>query len=88
MTNKSKDGQKLPSTLRLQHEGPVGGYTPGEVILADANTPYGSDIPISVFELAKQIADKNSVKVITKDNINFNKIDRYVPDTTKLKTIL
>tara|TARA_B100000902_G_C27074949_1_gene795919 strand:- start:216 stop:863 length:648 start_codon:yes stop_codon:yes gene_type:complete len=48
MTNKSKDGQKLPSTLRLQHEGPVGGYTPGEVILADANTPYGADIPISM----------------------------------------
>ena len=48
----------------------------------------GSDIPISIFDLAKQIAEKYSVKVITRDNINFNKIDRYVPDISKLKSIL
>ena len=48
MSNKDKDEQKLPSTLRVQHKGSVGGYTPGEVILADANTPYGADIPISM----------------------------------------
>ena len=48
----------------------------------------GSDNPISIFELAKQIAEKYSVKVITKENINSRKIDRYVPDISKLKSIL
>ena len=48
----------------------------------------GSDIPISIFDLAKQIAEKHSVKVITKEKINFSKIDRYVPDISKLKSIL
>ena len=48
----------------------------------------GSDIPISIFELAEKIAKKYSVKVITRDNINFNNIDRYVPDISKLKSIL
>ena len=47
----------------------------------------GSDNPISIFELAKQIAEKYSVKVITKENINSRKIDRYVPDISKLKSI-
>ena len=48
----------------------------------------GSDIPISIFNLAKQIAEKHSVNVITKEKINFSKIDRYVPDISKLKSIL
>ena len=48
----------------------------------------GSDTPISIFDLAKQIAEMYSVKVITKEKINFSKIDRYVPDISKLKSIL
>lgn len=48
----------------------------------------GSDIPTSIFDLAKQIAEKYSVKVISKNNIDFSKIDRYVPDISKLKSIL
>ena len=47
----------------------------------------GSDKPISIFLLAKKIALEFNVNVITKKNINYNLIDRYVPNTDKLKTI-
>lgn len=48
----------------------------------------GSDNPISIFELAKQIAEKYSVKVIQKDNIIKDIVDRYVPNIDKLKELL
>ena len=48
----------------------------------------GSDIPISIFLLAQKIAKEYNVEVITKDSINLNVVDRYVPDTSKLKSIL
>lgn len=48
----------------------------------------GSDKPISIFLLAKKIALEFNVNVITKKNINYNLIDRYVPNTDKLKTII
>lgn len=48
----------------------------------------GSDIPISIFELAKQIAEKYSVKVIQKSNIKKDIVDRYVPNIDKLKELL
>ena len=47
MSNKT-DTQKIPATIRVKHDGPVAGNFPGEVLLADANTPYGFDIPISM----------------------------------------
>jgi len=47
----------------------------------------GSDVPISIFSLAKNIADKYNVNVITKKNIDFAIIDRYVPDTSRYKNI-
>jgi hypothetical protein len=47
MSNKT-DTQKIPATIRVKHDGPVNGNYPGEVLLADANTPYGLDIPISM----------------------------------------
>lgn len=46
----------------------------------------GSDKPISIFLLAKKMALEFNVNVITKKNINYNSIDRYVPNTDKLKT--
>ena len=48
----------------------------------------GSDNPISIFELAKQIAEKYSVKVIQKRNIKIDIVDRYVPNIDKLKELL
>ncbi len=48
----------------------------------------GSDIPISIFSLAKQIATKFDVKVITNKAVDFNLVDRYVPNTDRLKTIV
>ena len=48
----------------------------------------GSDLPISIFSLAQNIADEYNVKVVTKNNIDFNVVDRYVPDISKLKLIL
>ena len=48
----------------------------------------GSDQSISIFLLAKQIANEFNVKVITNKGINLNIIDRYVPNTDKLKSIL
>ena len=47
----------------------------------------GSDVPISIFSLAKNIANKYNVNVITKKNIDFANIDRYVPDTSRFKNI-
>lgn len=47
----------------------------------------GSDIPISIFELANQLASKYNVRVFKSKNIDLNKIDRYVPDTKKLKKL-
>lgn len=48
----------------------------------------GSDNEISLFDLAKKIAKKYNVKVKMKKNINYQKIDRYVPNTDKLKTLI
>ena len=56
---------------------------------SNSNCPIynvGSDKPISIFLLAKKIALEFNVNVITKKNINYNSIDRYVPNTNKLKT--
>lgn len=47
----------------------------------------GSDEEISIFDLANFISEKYGVNVIKKDNIDFSKIDRYVPDTSKLKKL-
>ena len=57
---------------------------------SNSNCPIynvGSDKPISIFLLAKKIALEFNVNVITKKDINYNLIDRYVPNTDKLKTI-
>jgi len=48
----------------------------------------GSDEPISIFSLAKNIAKEYNINVKIKDNIDLSVVDRYVPDTSKLKTIL
>ena len=48
----------------------------------------GSDIPISIFSLAKEIAAKYNVNVVTKSNIDLNKIDKYIPNIDKLKSLL
>ena len=48
----------------------------------------GSDIPISIFDLAEKIAIEFNVKVIANESIDLNRIDRYVPNTDKLKSIL
>ena len=48
----------------------------------------GSDIPISIFSLAKEIAAKYNVNVVTKPNIDLNKIDKYIPNIDKLKSLL
>jgi len=58
---------------------------------SNSNCPtynVGSDKPISIFLLAKKIALEYNVNVIKKKNINYNLIDRYVPNTNKLKTII
>jgi len=58
---------------------------------SNSNCPIynvGSDKPISIFLLAKKIALEFNVNVITKKKINYNLIDRYVPNTDKLKTII
>lgn len=48
----------------------------------------GSDREISIFDLANQIAQSFGVNVIIPEKIDFNKIDRYVPNTDKLKQLL
>mgnify|MGYP001099868584 CR=1 FL=1 len=48
----------------------------------------GSDIPISIFSLAKKIAADFNVKVVVKKNINKTIIDRYVPNTNKLNSLM
>lgn len=48
----------------------------------------GSDQSISIFSLAKKIALEFNVKVIVNKSIDLNIIDRYVPNTDKLKSIL
>ena len=48
----------------------------------------GSDLPVSIFSLAAQIAEEYNVKVKTKNDINFDKVDRYVPNTDKLKNLV
>lgn len=58
---------------------------------SNSNCPIynvGSDKPISIFLLAKKIALEFNVNVITKKKINYNLIDRYLPNTDKLKTII
>jgi len=58
---------------------------------SNSNCPIynvGSDKPISIFLLAKKIALEFNVNVITKKKINYNLIDRYVPNTDKLKNLL
>jgi len=47
----------------------------------------GSDKPISIFSLAENIAEEYNVNVITKKNINFSEIDRYVPNINKLSKL-
>ena len=47
----------------------------------------GSDHAISIFDLAEEIARKYGVKVIKKEQIDHNNVDRYVPNTDKLKTL-
>ena len=47
----------------------------------------GSDKEISLFDLANKLASLYNVNVIKHKNIDFNAIDRYVPDTNKLKSL-
>ena len=60
------------------------------VLTSDKSCPIynlGSDVPISVFSLAQKIANKYNVNVITKNDVDFNIIDRYVPNIDKLKVL-
>ena len=47
----------------------------------------GSDQAISIFDLAEEIAEKHDVKVIKKEQIDYDNVDRYVPNTDKLKRL-
>ena len=47
----------------------------------------GSDQAISIFNLAEEIARKYGVKIIKKEQIDHNNVDRYVPNTDKLKQL-
>ena len=47
----------------------------------------GSDEEISLFDLANKLASLYNVNVIKHQNIDFNTIDRYVPNTEKLKSL-
>lgn len=47
----------------------------------------GSDKEISIFDLANKIASNYNVKVIKLKNIDLKEIDRYVPNTNKLKSL-
>ena len=47
----------------------------------------GSDQAISIFDLAEEIAEKYDVKVIKKEQIDYDNVDRYVPNTDKLKRL-
>ena len=48
----------------------------------------GSDIPISVHNLAKAIAEKFEVSYQVSNDIDHQKVDRYVPNCDKLKSLL
>ena len=48
----------------------------------------GSDIPVSIFELAYKIAKEYNVRVVKKPEIDSNLIDKYVPNTSKLQKLL
>lgn len=47
----------------------------------------GSDLEISIFELAKQIGEKYNVYVSKNENIDFENCDRYVPNVDKIKSL-
>ena len=47
----------------------------------------GSDEEISLFDLANKLASSYNVNVIKHQNIDFNTIDRYVPNIDKLKSL-
>ena len=47
----------------------------------------GSDLPISIFSLAKNIAQNYNIKVIIKEKIDLSTVDRYVPNIDKLKLL-
>ena len=48
----------------------------------------GSDVPISLFSLAQNIANEYNVKVVKKDLIDYETVDRYVPNSDKLKKLM
>lgn len=48
----------------------------------------GSDKEISVFDLAEKIANRYNVKVIKTKKIDFNRVDRYVPNIDYLKKLI
>lgn len=48
----------------------------------------GSDKAISIFDLAENLALKYGVRVIKQNKINFNRVDRYVPNVNKLKKLI
>jgi dTDP-glucose 4,6-dehydratase len=57
---------------------------------ANPNCPVynvGSDQGISIFDLADEIANEYNVKVIRSKNIDLKNIDRYVPNTNRLKQL-
>ena len=59
-------------------------------LAANQNCPIynvGSDEEVSIFDLAVQIAAKYNVNVIKHQNIDYNTIDRYVPNVDKLKRL-
>ena len=47
----------------------------------------GSDEEISLFDLANRLASLYNVNVIKNQNIDYNTIDRYVPNTDKIKLL-
>ena len=48
----------------------------------------GSDEAILIHDLAKKIASEYGVSCVMNEITDFNNVDRYVPDTTKLKNLV
>lgn len=63
------------------------------VVLKDASPScevynVGSDLPISIHDLAKRISEKYHVSFQIADQIDHKNVDRYVPNSNKLKSLL
>ena len=59
-------------------------------LMANPNCPVynvGSDEEISIFDLAHKLSKEHNVNVFRNKQIDYKKIDRYVPNVNKLKEI-